>query len=69
MKLDAAVSPPVPAGMVLASLIIFTLVYAALMVADVYLLVSFARAGAPAPEAEQITVRSDPGFTLAEAQD
>lgn len=52
MKLDDAVSPTVPAGMVLASLITFSLVYAVLMAADIYLLVNFARAGAPAPESE-----------------
>jgi cytochrome d ubiquinol oxidase subunit I len=43
LRLEQGVSP-VPAGQVLASLIIFTLVYGALMVADVYLLAKYARA-------------------------
>jgi cytochrome d ubiquinol oxidase subunit I len=47
MRLESAVSPTVPAGLVLASLLGFTLVYGALMVADVYLLQKFARAGSP----------------------
>jgi len=43
MKTDQAVSPTVSGGMVLASLVIFTLLYGALMVADVYLLAKYAR--------------------------
>jgi len=43
MKIDDAVSPTLTSGQVLASLVIFTLIYGALMVADVYLLVKFAR--------------------------
>jgi cytochrome bd ubiquinol oxidase subunit I len=43
LRLDQGLSP-VPAGQVLATLIGFTLVYGALMVADVYLLVKYARA-------------------------
>lgn len=45
MKTSNAVSPSITAEMVLASLIIFTLVYGILMVADVYLLVKYAKAG------------------------
>lgn len=44
LKLEDAVSPNVPGGMVLASLIGFTLLYGALMVADVYLLAKYAKA-------------------------
>ena len=44
MKTSAGVSVVVAGGMVLASLLIFTLVYAMLMVADVYLLAKYARA-------------------------
>jgi cytochrome d ubiquinol oxidase subunit I len=40
-----AVSPAVSAGEVLFSLIMFTLLYGALMAADVYLMAKFARAG------------------------
>ncbi len=44
-KTSDAVSPSVSAGMVLATTLGFTLLYAALMVADIYLLVKFAKAG------------------------
>jgi cytochrome d ubiquinol oxidase subunit I len=44
-KTEAAVSPNVSAGEVLFTLVAFTLLYGALMAADVYLLVKFARAG------------------------
>ncbi len=44
LKTQDAVSPNVPAGMVLASLLGFTLLYAVLMVADVYLLAKYAKA-------------------------
>jgi cytochrome d ubiquinol oxidase subunit I len=44
LKTQDAVSPNVPAGMVLASLLGFTLLYGVLMVADVYLLAKYARA-------------------------
>jgi cytochrome d ubiquinol oxidase subunit I len=43
MRIEQGISP-VPAGQVLATLVGFTLVYGALMVADVYLLVKYARA-------------------------
>ncbi|MEI8131747.1 MAG: cytochrome ubiquinol oxidase subunit I [Leptolinea sp.] len=45
LKTADAVSPLVTVGLVLTSLIVFTLLYGALMVADVYLLVKFAKAG------------------------
>ncbi len=45
MQTQDAVSPAVSTGMVLASLVAFTLLYAALMAADVYLLGKFARRG------------------------
>ncbi len=44
LKTQDAVSPNVPAGMVLASLLGFTLLYAVLMAADVYLLAKYAKA-------------------------
>jgi cytochrome d ubiquinol oxidase subunit I len=44
MKTETAVSTTVPAGMVLASLALYTLLYGVLMAADVYLLVKFAQA-------------------------
>ncbi|NTV35695.1 MAG: cytochrome ubiquinol oxidase subunit I [Anaerolineaceae bacterium] len=53
LKTKDGVSPNVTAGMVWTSLILFTLVYALLMFADVYLLVKFAKAGPAAAETEQ----------------
>lgn len=46
MRTEVAVSPTVPAGMVLLSLVGFALLYGALMVANVHLLAKFARRGA-----------------------
>ncbi len=45
MKTANAFSPTLTPGMVLTTLILFTLVYALLIVADVYLLVKYAKAG------------------------
>lgn len=45
MKTENAFSPTITPGMVLTSLILFTLVYALLMVADVYLMFQYAKAG------------------------
>lgn len=49
MKTEDAFSPGISPGMVLTSLIGFTLVYAALIAADVYLMSKYARKG-PQPE-------------------
>ncbi len=55
MKIENAASPTVTGGMVLISLVGFTLVYGLLMVADVYLLSKYARAGISAEgEAPQV---------------
>ena len=45
MRVEDAVSPTVSAGMVLTSLIVFTLLYGLLMLATIYLLSKFARGG------------------------
>ncbi len=50
MKIEDAVSPNVSVGMLLVTLIGFTLVYGVLMAADLYLLAKAARAGAGALE-------------------
>jgi cytochrome d ubiquinol oxidase subunit I len=50
MKTEAGVSTTVTAGMVLLSVVLFTLVYGALMAADIYLLNKFARGGPVAEE-------------------
>jgi cytochrome d ubiquinol oxidase subunit I len=54
MKLQDAVSPNVSVGMLLITLVGFTLVYGALMVADIYLLVTKARTGAGTFEPREI---------------
>ncbi len=45
MKTDKAASPTVTAGMVLISVIVFTLLYGALMAVDIYLLNKYAKGG------------------------
>jgi cytochrome bd ubiquinol oxidase subunit I len=45
LKTEKAFSPTPSAGMVLTSLIVLTLLYGVLMIADLYLLVKFAKAG------------------------
>jgi cytochrome d ubiquinol oxidase subunit I len=55
LKTADAVSPNVPKEFVMASLAVFTLLYGALMVVDVYLMVKFARAGVEdEPSAAQV---------------
>jgi cytochrome d ubiquinol oxidase subunit I len=49
MTIDKGVSPGVSAGEVLTTLVGFTLLYAALMAADLYLLAKFAKAGLNPP--------------------
>ncbi len=53
MTLEQGVSIAVTAGEVLFSLVAFTLLYGALMAADVYLLAKYAKAGLKAPELEE----------------
>ncbi len=55
LKTLDAVSPNITVGMVLTSLIVFTLLYGALMVADVFLLVKFAKAGPSNPGEDSVT--------------
>jgi cytochrome d ubiquinol oxidase subunit I len=62
MRLDQGVSIAVTAGEVLFSLLAFTQVYAALIVADVYLLRKYARAGLKPPEP------AEPALTTAAAE-
>ena len=49
MRTESGVSPGVAAGEVLITLVGFTLLYGALMAADVYLLAKFAKAGLHPP--------------------
>jgi cytochrome d ubiquinol oxidase subunit I len=55
LKTADSISTTLTVGMVLTSLIVFTLLYGALMVADVYLLVKFAKAGPAQPGSEMLT--------------
>ncbi len=55
LKTENAVSPILTPGLVLASLIGFTVVYGVLMAVDVFLLVKFAKAGPPTEAAEAST--------------
>ncbi len=73
MKIEDAVSPTLSSAEVLITLIGFTLIYAALMVADVYLLVKYAKAGPQdsqaAPETAEEPMPSLVGEPLGSAQD
>jgi len=60
MTLDQGVSIAVTAGEVLFSLLAFTLLYAALIVADVYLLRKYAKAGLKPPEPTEPALASAP---------
>jgi cytochrome d ubiquinol oxidase subunit I len=66
MKIEQAISPTVPAWSVLISLLGFTLVYGALMVADIYLLTKFARAGVPGEGISPTPVETVPSFVGAQ---
>jgi len=52
MKIPEGISPTVPASLVITSLVLYSLLYAGLMVADVYLLMKFAKAG-PSPAIDE----------------
>jgi cytochrome d ubiquinol oxidase subunit I len=61
LKTEAGVSPLQP-GVILASLLGYTLLYAALMVADVFLLVKYAKAGLDSTGAETLSYADDSGL-------
>jgi cytochrome d ubiquinol oxidase subunit I len=60
MKIESAVSPSVAAGEVLFSLIAFTLLYGALMAADLHLLNKYAKAGLHAPDTGEPALAAEP---------
>jgi len=62
MKTEQGVSNTVPAGTVLLSLISYTLLYAALMVADAYLLVKYARIDPEPAEGAETPALSNPSI-------
>ncbi|MFI5589480.1 cytochrome ubiquinol oxidase subunit I [Amycolatopsis sp. NPDC051758] len=59
LKTADSVSPTVPAGSVLTSLIVFTVLYGVLAVVDGVLMVRYAKAGPPPPEAPSEDTDSD----------
>ena len=67
MKIEDGVSPLVSGGQVLFTLIGFTLIYGLLMVADVYLLAKYAKAGPKDDEESQ--TQGEPVPSLIGAQD
>jgi cytochrome bd ubiquinol oxidase subunit I len=69
MKIEAGVSNTVPAYNVLITLVFFTLVYAALMVADIYLLAKFARQVPGQGQADGTEPEIDATPSLVGAQD
>jgi cytochrome bd ubiquinol oxidase subunit I len=63
MKIEDGISPMVSTGMVITSLVGFTFIYGALMVADVYLLTKYAKAGvSPVPAASETYPEGDLSF-------
>jgi len=69
MKIEDGRSPVVSSGSVLFSLIVFTLLYGVLMVADVYLLSKYAKAGPSATQAGADADSGDQFPSLVGAQD
>jgi cytochrome bd ubiquinol oxidase subunit I len=68
MRIEDGISPNVPATTVLTSLVIFTLIYAALMAADVYLLTKYAKAGI-LPDNQPQEIISEENLSLVGSQD
>ena len=60
MKMESGVSPNVTAGEVLFTLVGFTVLYGALMVADIYLLKKYAKAGLKGPETGEPALVAEP---------
>jgi cytochrome d ubiquinol oxidase subunit I len=69
MRIEDAVSPVVSGGQVLLSLIFYTLVYGALMVATIYLLVKFAKAGSGEDSVDPLDVEEELIPSIVGAQD
>lgn len=68
MKIEEGLSNMVSGGTVLTSLIVFTLVYGVLMVADVYLLTKFAKAGPSVSPSEVVDALPEGDLSLVAAQ-
>jgi len=64
MILRDGVSITVPIGFVATSLIMYTITYAALMVADIYLLAKFAKAGVPESDEDKTDTSAEDNLSL-----
>ena len=64
LTIPEGISPTVPGSLVITSLILFTLIYAALMVAGIYLMAKYAKLGPPSPdeEPEQVAAEAELAF-------
>ena len=69
MVLKDGVSITVPIGVVAASLIVYTITYAALMGADIYLLTKFAKAGVPESNEDVTNTPAEDNLSLIGVQD
>jgi cytochrome d ubiquinol oxidase subunit I len=69
MVLKDGVSITVPIGVVAASLIVYTITYAALMGADIYLLTKFAKAGVPESNEDVTHTPAEDNLSLIGVQD
>lgn len=65
MKIQDGVSPTVPSSLVITSLVLYTLIYAALMVAGIYLLVKYAKIGPSSPQDDQSPKSPEAELTFA----
>ncbi len=68
MKVQDGVSPTVPSSLVITSLILFTLIYAALMAAGIYLMSKYAKIGPPPAEDEPSEIATEAEMTFAGSQ-
>lgn len=65
MTISQGISPTVPGSLVITSLVLYTLIYAALIVANVYLLMKYARLGPAGVNEESPQPGAEPGITFA----
>ena len=65
MKIQDGVSPTVPSSLVITSLVLYTLIYAALMVAGIYLLVKYAKIGPSSAQDDQSPESPEADLTFA----
>jgi len=64
LTLQEGISPTVPGSLVVTSLVLFTLIYAALMVAGIYLLAKYARIGPPQGDDDPSQLEPEPEMTF-----